>query len=136
MSQGKSAGGTRVRPACAAAIFTLALAFAVEAPIVPAKDLKKPSRVVTGTVLDKDDNPIESAAVTLTDVSTGKKNATYTQKDGRYQFSGLEPTRTYDVQANFHGESSQVRHVTPIDPRDRIVLHLKIPPPPEEEGEN
>jgi len=136
MSQGKSAGGSRLRSAGVAAIFALAFVFAVEAPVAPAKDLKKPTRVVNGTVLDKDDNPIESAAVILTDLSTGKKNATYTQKDGRYQFSGLEPTRNYDVQASFQGETSQVRHVTPIDPRDRIVLHLKIPPPTEEEGEN
>ncbi len=116
----------------AAIAFALALVFAVAAPLALAKDLKKPTRTVTGTVLDKDDNPIEGAAVTLTDNSNGKKNATYTQKDGRYQFSGLEPTRNYDVQASFHGESSQVRHVTPIDPRDRIVLHLRIPPPPQE----
>jgi hypothetical protein len=136
MFQVKSPCGSRLRWPGVAAIFALACVFTVEATVAWAKELKKPTRTVTGVVLDKDDNPIEGAAVILTEVSTGKKNATYTQKDGRYQFSGLEPTRNYDVQATFHGESSQVRHVTAIDPRDRIVLHLKIPPPPEEQVEN
>jgi Carboxypeptidase regulatory-like domain len=136
MSQRRSQDGTRLRSAGVAAILALVCVFAVEATAAPAKELKKPTRTVTGMVLDKDDNPIEGAVVTMTDVSNGKKNATYTQKDGRYLFSGLEPTRNYDVQATFHGEPSQVRHVTAIDPRDRIVLHLKIPPLPEEAGEN
>ena len=136
MSQRRSQRRTWRRLAGVALIPALACLFVVEATVAPAKELKKPTRTVTGMVLDKEDNPIEGAVVTLTDVSNGKENKTYTQKDGRYQFSGLEPTRNYDVQATFHGEPSQVRHVTPLDPRDRIVLHLKIPPPPEEEGEN
>jgi hypothetical protein len=136
MSQCKIAGGAGI-PSLAgrAMVSALILALAFATPGVLAKDIKKPSRVVTGTVLDRDENPIEGAAVILTDNSTGKKNATYTQKEGRYLFSGLESTRNYEVQANYKGESSQVRRVTPIDPRARIVLHLRIPAP-EEEGEN
>jgi len=137
MSQRKIEGGLSTRlPLGWGTALVLILTFALAAPHVLAKDLKKPSRVVTGTVLDRDENPIEGAVVRLTDNSTAKTNATYTQKDGEYLFSGLEPSRTYEVQANYKGEFSQVRRVTPIDPRARIVLHLRIPPPPEEEGED
>lgn len=136
MDEGRIGGGASVfSPANRLMVSALVLALACVAPDGLAKDLKKPTRVVTGKVLDRDDNPIESAAVIITDTSTGKKNATYTQKDGQYLFTGLEPTRTYEVQANYDGESSQIRRVTPVDPRDRIVLHLNIPPPAEEEGE-
>lgn len=92
-----------------------------------AKD-KQPTRTVTGTVLDKADNPIAGAAVVLTDLETGKKNANYTKEDGIYQFTGLQPTRDYEVQASYEGQSSRARKVSPFDPRDRIVLNLKIPP--------
>lgn len=98
------------------------------APLSASAKEKQPTRTVTGTVLDKSDNPIASAAVVLTDLETGKKSATYTKEDGIYEFAGLQPTRNYQVQATYQGESSQVRKVSPFDPRDRIVLNLKIPP--------
>lgn len=106
----------------------LLLAFA--APYVMAKE-KKPSRVVAGIVSDEADNPIVGAAVELTDLSTGKKSATFTQEGGTYQFTGLQPTRDYEVQANYKGLTSEVRRASIIDPRNRIVLNLRIPPPKE-----
>ncbi|MBI4166431.1 MAG: carboxypeptidase regulatory-like domain-containing protein [Acidobacteria bacterium] len=96
------------------------------------KDLR-PSRQVTGLVSDKSDNPISGATVTLTDLETGKKLASYTGDDGKYLFSGLETTRDYEVQATFKGVSSRPRKVTTIDPRNKITLNLQIPPPKEEE---
>lgn len=106
----------------------LLLAFA--APYVMAKE-KKPSRVVAGMVSDEADDPIVGAAVELTDLSTGKKSATFTQEGGTYQFTGLQPTRDYEVQANYKGLTSEVRRASIIDPRNRIVLNLRIPPPKE-----
>jgi hypothetical protein len=103
---------------------------ALAAPCAVAKE-KKPSRVVAGMVSDEADNPIVGAAVELTDLSTGKKSATFTQEGGAYQFTGLQPTRDYEVQANYKGLTSEVRRVSIIDPRNRIVLNLRIPPPKE-----
>ena len=93
---------------------------------------KKPSRLVTGIVSNEAYDPIAGAAVTLTDMQTGKKTALYTGTDGTYLFSGLETTREYEVQATHNGMSSRVRKVNTIDPRNKITLNLRIPPPKEE----
>ncbi len=93
----------------------------------------KPTRLVTGIVSDASDNPIVGAAVTLTNLRTGRKRSAYTTGEGRYQFSDLEPLDDYEVQAAHKGLSSQVRRVSTIDPRNRITLNLQIPPPKEEE---
>jgi len=88
---------------------------------------------VSGVVSDAAENPIPGAVVTLTDLQDGKKTATYTGQSGSYQFSELQVTRDYEVQATFKGVSSRVRRISTIDPRNRIVLNLRIPPPKEEE---
>ena len=94
---------------------------------------KKVERLVTGLVSDQADNPIAGATVTLTDLTTGKKSASYTTPEGKYQFSRLELTRDYEVQATSKGVASQVRRVSTIDPRNKITLNLQIPPPKETE---
>lgn len=93
----------------------------------------KPIRVVSGVVSDASENPISGAVVTLTDLQNSKKMATYTGQSGTYQFSDLQITRDYEVQATYKGVSSRVRRISTIDPRNRIVLNLRIPPPKDEE---
>lgn len=107
------------------------LLFTFSMPSLAAKE-KKPSRLVTGLVSDEAENALVGAAVVLTDLETGKKTATYTTGEGTYLFTGLQPTHDYEVQATHRGVSSQVRKVSSIDPRNRIVLDLRIPPPKEE----
>ena len=120
-----------VRRACgliAAAVLLLAFS----SPGLLAKEQKKPSRVVTGVVSDEAETPIVGATVVLTDLQTGKKHAIYTGEGGAYQFSDLQTTRDYEVQAAHQGLASPVRKVSQFDPRNRIVLDLRIPPPKEE----
>jgi hypothetical protein len=93
----------------------------------------KPIRVVSGVVSDASENPISGAVVTLKDLQDGKKMAIFTGQSGAYQFSDLQITRDYEVQATYKGISSRVRRVSTIDPRSRIVLNLRIPPPKDEE---
>lgn len=89
---------------------------------------KKIERTVSGQVLDQAENGIAGATVTLTDVNTEKKIAAFTREGGHYQFSDLQPTHDYEVQATYKGSSSDVRKVSSIDSRHRIVLNLRIPP--------
>lgn len=90
---------------------------------------KKIPRVVTGRVLDEAETGIVDAAVTLTNLETGKKIATYTSEGGRYQFSDLKTNHDYEVQASYKGLSSGARKVSSLDNRNTIVLNLRIPPP-------
>jgi Carboxypeptidase regulatory-like domain len=94
-----------------------------------AKKKEKASRVVTGSVVDGSDNPIEGAIVEMTDERTGKKLAMVTQQDGHYQFSGLDEDHDYKLQATFKGITSDVRTASSFDTRNRIVLNFQIPPP-------
>jgi len=88
------------------------------------------SRTVTGVVLDRDDNPIYGAVVEMTDTQTGKKLASYTADDGRYQFADLDVHRDYQLQARYRGESSGVRTASSFDSSNKIILNLRIPPEP------
>jgi hypothetical protein len=41
-------------------------------------------------------------------------------------------TRDYEVQATYQGVNSRSRKLSQVDPRNRIVFHLRIPPEEEE----
>jgi len=98
---------------------------------VLAKQKKKISRTVTGVVLDDTNNPIVGASVELTDVQTAKKFAIYSEDGGRYQFADLNPAHDYELLALNKNISSDVRKVSSLDDRDKIVVILRIPPPKE-----
>jgi Carboxypeptidase regulatory-like domain len=114
------------------AILATFLLITFSVPLVQAKKEEKPSRTVAGVVTDEGENPIAGAVVVLTDLQTGKKNATYTGADGAYQYAGLQVTRDYEIQASYKGISSQLRKVSSVDPRKRVTVNLRIPPPKEE----
>ncbi len=90
---------------------------------------KKISRTVSGIVLDKDENGIPRATITLTDLQTNKKIAIYASEGGHYQFSDLDPRHDYEVQASFQGNTSKARKVSSFDSRSRFVINLNVSPP-------
>jgi len=90
---------------------------------------KRVVRTVTGAVLDEGENGLVGATVALTDLRTGERTAAYTQEGGRYQFSDLNPAHDYEIRASYHGATSEVRRISSIDTRTRIVINLRIVPP-------
>ncbi|MGD0694255.1 MAG: carboxypeptidase-like regulatory domain-containing protein [Terriglobia bacterium] len=86
------------------------------------------SRTVSGVVLDASDNPIAGATVELSDKYTGKTVAIYTEENGSYQFADLNPNHDYEIQARSQNKSSEVRRLSSLDDRDKIVMNLRIPP--------
>ncbi len=116
----------RARWACGIAAVLALGAVAFCGSLLLAKE-KKISRTVSGAVLDNSDNGIPGAAVHLTDLQTGKKVAAYSGDGGHYQFSDLQPSHDYEVQASYRGSSSEVRKVSSVDTRNRIVINLTIP---------
>ncbi len=89
---------------------------------------KKPpiEKAVTGQVVDAAGNPISGATVELTDQSTSKTLALYSDTSGNFRFSGLDRTHDYSLQAKSKGLQSDVRHVSYLDTRDEIVINLTV----------
>jgi hypothetical protein len=119
--------GGQVRRTVAITIALLAWLLVLGAPAGLAKDKNHLAKAVTGQVFDEAENPVEGAAVELTDVQSGKTVAIYSQKDGEYHFSDLMPSHDYKVKATFKGASSEVRQISSLDMRTRPVLNLTIP---------
>jgi len=115
--------GVRVLSSVAAVICLL------HAPGLAAKQKGPTTKTVSGAVLDRTDNGLSGATVTLKDLQTGKTLATYADPSGHYRFSDLDPHHDYEIQASFKGVSSETRQVSSFDTRMRLVIDLTIPPP-------
>jgi Carboxypeptidase regulatory-like domain len=83
-------------------------------------------RVLTGTVLDKMENPVEGAVVQIKDTKTLRVRSFLTKADGKYQFAGLSVDTDYEVKAERQGQASDVRTLTVYDTRKEPILNLKL----------
>jgi len=90
------------------------------------KDKETQLRTVRGVVSDKSENPMPNSVVFLKNLRTNGVRSNFTDTDGAYRFSGLDPNADYEVHAEFEGAKSQVRSVTSLDSRKEIVINLKI----------
>jgi len=108
----------------------LATAWLLHASGLAAKKQKGPTtKTVSGLVMDKADNGIGGAQVTLKDLQTGKTVAIYAEPNGQYQFANLDPHHDYEIQAKFKGGASEIRQVSSLDTRWKLVINLTILPP-------
>jgi len=105
---------------CLAAVFT---------PTLLGKEKRVTTKTISGFVLDENENGIVDAAVSITDIQSGKKFTTVSKEGGRFSFANLPPGHDYEVQAAYKDKSSEVRRVSSLDTRLRLVLNLRIPPP-------
>jgi hypothetical protein len=108
-------------------ILLATLAWTVVPQHADAKQKQPVSRTIKGSVLDEQDHPIVGATVELTDKESGKKFDIYSQAGGQYEFSGLEFTHDYEVQARYQGRTSEIRHASSLDDSRILVLNLRIP---------
>jgi hypothetical protein len=115
--------GVRVLSSVVAVIWLL------HAPGLAAKQKAPTTKTVNGAVMDKAENGISGAAVTLKNLQTGKTVAIYADPNGHYRFSDLDPHYDYEIQASFNGVSSETKRVSSFDTRMRLVINLTIPPP-------
>lgn len=83
-------------------------------------------RTVSGLVTDKADNPIQNAVVFLKNLRTDIVLSHFTDDQGNYRFSGLDPNVDYEIHAEFDGQKSSTRTVSPLESRKEIVLNLKV----------
>jgi hypothetical protein len=83
-------------------------------------------RVVRGTVLDKDENPVPSAIVYLKNVKSQAVKTYIADDKGLYRFSGLDPNVDYEIHAEQKDLISPTRTVSSFDSRSDIDMPLKL----------
>lgn len=83
-------------------------------------------RSVRGVVADKDEKPIPNAVVFLKNLRTNTVISHFSDDEGNYRFTGLDPNMDYEVFAEFDGQKSATRTVSALDSRKEITLNLKV----------
>lgn len=83
-------------------------------------------RSVRGIVTDKGDKPIQNSVVFLKNVRTNVVLSHFTDEQGSYRFSGLDPNVDYEIHAEAEDQKSATRTVTSFDSRKEITLNLKL----------
>jgi len=93
-----------------------------------AQDAKKENRLRTarGVVTDKSEKPIANAIVFLKNLRTNAVISHFSDEQGNYRFSGLDPNADYELHAEFDGEKSPSRTISSLDSRKEMNLSLKI----------
>lgn len=94
-------------------------------------------RTVLGQVLDENEKVVATAVVHLINVATKEHLTAVTDKEGRYQFNGVDPKVDLQLYAERGEQKSRVRTISQFDARTRIVIDLKLEPAkkPEEKKE-
>ena len=100
----------------------------VAASVSPAQDKSKGSelRTVRGTVVDKEETPVDTAVVYLKNVHTQDIITHLSDKDGTFRFSGLDLNVDYEIHAEREGMTSATRSISNFDTRKEFVLTLKL----------
>jgi len=87
---------------------------------------KSELRTVRGTVVDKNETPVDSAVVYLKNVRSQDITTHITDKEGQFRFSGLDLNADYEIHAEKEGWTSASRSVSNFDNRKEFVLTLKL----------
>jgi len=90
------------------------------------KKARNNQRVLTGVVMDKNDQPIPNAVVYLKNEKTLNVRSFFTQKDGTYRFPQLERNIDYEVYAESGGKRSDTKTVSQFDDRTAPHINLRI----------
>jgi hypothetical protein len=91
-----------------------------------AKDSELQLRTVRGTVVDKQETPVDSAVVYLRNTRTQDITTHIAGRDGQFSFSGVDLNSNYEIHAESEGWSSPTRSISNFDTRKEFVLTLKL----------
>ena len=83
-------------------------------------------RTVRGTVVDKEESPVDSAVVYLKNARTQDIITHLSGSDGTFRFSGLDLNVDYEIHAEREGVTSSTRSISNFDTRKEFVLTLKL----------
>jgi hypothetical protein len=108
-----------VRFVCAIAAAALLLAVCAFADSVGTR-----SRSVSGTVRDKDGEPVRGAAVQIEDMLTLNIRSYITHKRGRYHFDGLYTNVDYRLWVERHDVFGPEKTLSRFDTRKKVMIDL------------
>lgn len=117
----RSAKLARVIPA---ALIALMLAAAI--PSLAKNKQESPGRLLTGKVLDRQDNPVPDAVVYVTDTRTRAVKTYIVGADGTYRFPALSNNVDYEIYAQSKGKSSDTKRMSQFDDRKIVDIVLRI----------
>jgi ABC-type sugar transport system substrate-binding protein len=95
----------------------------------PDKKDKQMGRLLYGTVLDRQDNPLVNAVVYLTNTRSRAVKTYIVGPDGTYRFPALASAVDYEVYAQYNGRKSDTKSVSQFDDRSQVYVVLKIDAP-------
>jgi len=110
-------------------VVVLVTAFPVRGAQEETKAQKKAEaqlRVLHGSVIDKDENPVASGVVYLKNLKSQAVKTYIADDSGNYRFSGLDPNVDYEIHAEHDDLTSPVRTVSSFDSRRDIEVTLKL----------
>lgn len=82
-------------------------------------------RLLSGKVLDPQDNPVVGSIVYLNNTRTHGVKTYIVGQDGTYRFPGLS-TVDYEVYAQYKDHKSDTRSVSQFDDRSQVYIDLRI----------
>ena len=95
-------------------------------PEPPSPKDEQQSKVLTGRVLDQNDNPVAGAVVYLTNTRTRAVKTYIAGREGDYRFPGIASNTDYEIYAQSQGRKSDPKSVSQFDSRNQINVNLKI----------
>jgi len=90
------------------------------------KQTKPTSKMLSGTVQDKSDQPIAGAVVYLKNMKTLAVKTFFAQQDGTYRFPQLALNTDYEIYAEKDGKKSGVKTISQFDDRYNPTVNLQI----------
>lgn len=85
-----------------------------------------PGRLLTGKVMDRQDNPIPDAIVYVTDTRTHAVKTYIVGPDGTYRFPALATNVDYEIYAQANGKTSDTKRMSQFDDRKVVEIPLRI----------
>jgi hypothetical protein len=120
-AEGQKMRSIRILSAC-----LLLLTLIVALPSYAKEKDTTPGRLLTGKVLDRQDNPIPNAVVYVTDTRTRAVKTYITGGDGTFRFPALAANVDYEVYAQSSGKTSDTKRVSQFDDHKVVTLVLRV----------
>ena len=111
---------------CVAFQFTVPLGGNSSSSSPDRKSPRVTTRTLTGSVLDKSDQPVANAVVYLKNTKTLGVKTYIAQNDGSYRFPELSNNIDYEVYAQRNGKKSDTKVLSQFDDRAQPRINLRI----------